>query len=228
MKRRQWFYWVWLGAAATTCGLLAFLLYEETLTPIRAFGDPTLAAPSDPGPATDFEPPSDQAVHALSATESFENIVARNLFSTDRTPPSVADTKTSAEPESRPELTAELTGVISAGTERRAIVYDPNADKSIVLKVGETLRSWRLQSLSSDEAIWARGERTVAQRLWQRPETNKNSTSTEKASTQVQTSEARTPPGHGENAKAQDGSAAIRENSPNRRQGMGTGYVPID
>lgn len=228
VKRRHWLNWVWLGVAATTCGLLAFLLYERTLNSVSAYGDPTHAAASDPGPGHDFNPAPENAVNSLGDIEVFDNIVARNLFSVERTPPPVADKRTSAEPENQPDLSAELTGVISHGTERRAIVYDPNADESIVLKVGETLRSWRLQSLSSDEAVWARGEQTVAQRLWRRPEPGQDSPSTEKTAPPVQTSESRPPPGHGNDVAAQGGSATIRASPPDRREGMGTGYVPID
>lgn len=168
MRRRRWPRGVPVLLLAGLCAALAWEVrrqLDETHVPAVAEANvelPEQGRGAEPAPAAppDYRPPPAGA---------FDEVVARNLFSTKRRPPPLDDAGADGDAGAG-VLELVLSGVVIANDHRVAILKDAAGQQVIRLAPGETYEGWRLVALDARRAVFRRGEREATLDLAFAPE----------------------------------------------------------
>lgn len=171
MTRRDWPKALPAAVGAVLCLLLliALLRGPEWHSPsgLEQAGD---ADTEDAGEAGEDAPAFDPPPAA-----GFDVVVARNLFSIERTPPA-DDSQPSDRPQAEAQADAEssqlsLTGVIRTETYAAAILQDGGSGETVRLKPGERYRGWTLRTLDATSATLQRPDEEITLYVLFSPET---------------------------------------------------------
>lgn len=155
MRRRRWPHGVPLLVLAGLCAALAWEVRRQLdETHVPAVAEAKMASPArnpDSEPAR-ITPPDYRAP----PVGAFDEVVARNLFSTKRQPPPLDDAPADGDVQAG-ALELVLSGVVIADEHRVAILNDPAGQQVIRLAPGETHAGWRLVDLDARSATFRRG-----------------------------------------------------------------------
>ncbi|GGF36513.1 hypothetical protein GCM10011611_48740 [Aliidongia dinghuensis] len=131
-------------AWAAACVLLAAVIGAEWQTFGREPASPEPSRTTSPSAAP--APPS--AATSLGPLEAYAAVTQRPLFSQSRRPPASGDAALSAV-----EQHFKLTGILTSGPERIALVRPENDRKLLRVHEGETLGGWTVRSIASDRLV---------------------------------------------------------------------------